>query len=90
MSKPIIQLLGISDKEYTVLLTIENKILTVRRIDKTNIKKFENLLTKKLIKRSSGYGLNLSLPILELLDINPEIDMLDINVEGDKLIISKA
>ena len=49
----------------------------------------KDLLTKKLIKRSAGYGLNLPLPILELMDINPETDILEIDIEGRDLIIKK-
>ncbi len=89
LSKPIAKLMGISETEYTVLLTIENKTLNIKRINKDEKTKYENRLIKKLIKRSSGYGLNIPLPILELLEINPENDMLDINIEGDILIIKK-
>ncbi len=82
--------MGITAKERTVLLTIENKILTVLIIKNDELNKVKDLLTKKLIIRSSGYGLNLPLPILELIDINPEKDLLEIEIQGKKLIIKKA
>lgn len=50
----------------------------------------DSLLVKKLIKRSAGYGLNFPIPILELLEINPEEDLLEINVDEDRLVIQKA
>lgn len=86
LSKIICQLLGISEKGYSVQLKISNKTLYVEK--STNNKK--GFLVKKLIKRGAGYGLNLPLPILELLDINPEVDLVDINIENNRLIIKKA
>ena len=90
ISKPIAKMMGINEQNKIVVLTIQNKTLTVRAIKNTDIDKVNNLLNKKLIKRSAGYGLNLPLPILELLDINPEIDLLEINLEEKDLIIKKA
>ena len=77
ISKPIAQLMGITSQNRTVLLTLENKILTTKLIKNDDLEKVKDLLTKKLIKRSAGYGLNLPLPILELMDINPEQDFLE-------------
>lgn len=90
ISKPIAQLMGITTQDRTVLLSIENKTLTAKLIKNNNLEKVKDLLTKKLIRRSAGYGLNLPLPILELLDINPEQDMLEINIQGKDLIIKKS
>ena len=90
ISKPIAQLMGITTQNRTVLLTIENKILTVKLIKNENLDKVKDLLTKKLIKRSVGFGLNLPLPILELIDINPENDLLEIDIQGKDLIIKKS
>jgi len=89
ISKPIAQLMGITSQNRTVLLTIENKILTVKLIKNSDLEKVKDLLTKKLIKRSAGYGLNLPLPILELMNVNPEQDFLEIDVQGELLIIRK-
>ena len=50
----------------------------------------KDLLTKNLIKRSAGFGLNLPLPILELIDVNPEFDSLEIDIQGKNLIIRKS
>ena len=85
LSKDLVKLLGITDKDYTVSLNIENNILYV---EKSNVDNASNL-TKKLIKRGSGYGLNFTIPILELLNINPENDYLDIEFNNKKLIIKK-
>ncbi len=90
LNKPIAQLLGITKEEHTVLLRIKNKILYITKISNTDIPKYENLLCKKLIRRSSGYGLNIPIPILEILDINPENDMVDFCIEENVLIIKKA
>ncbi len=88
INKPIAQLIGVNPNEYSVSLVIKNKTLFVEKVCETTVK--ENLCVKKLIKRSAGYGLNLPLPILELLDINPEEDMIEVNVDENRLVIQKA
>ena len=90
ISKPIAKLMGITQEDRIVLLTIENKTLTVKAITSDELDKVKDLLIKKLIKRSAGFGLNLPLPILELIDINPELDLLEINIQGKNLIIKKS
>lgn len=90
ISKPIAKLMGITPQNKTVLLTIENKTLTVEVIKNEELDKVKDFLIKKLIKRSAGFGLNLPLPILELLDINPELDLLEIDIKGKFLIIKKS
>lgn len=90
LNKPLAQLMGITSQEYTVLLHINNKVLYVNKIDKKDIDNYKDLLCKKLIKRSAGYGLNLPLPILEMLEINPETDMVDYEINGQVLSIRKA
>ncbi len=90
LNKPITRLAGISSSEFTVLLTVEKNILYVKKISVNEIPQYQNLLIKKLIKRGSGYGLNLPLPILELLEINPVTDILDVDIQNDKLVIKKS
>ena len=90
INKPIAKLLGITPEEYTVLFTFENKILNIQQIPNSDIEKYKNLLYKKLIRRSGSYGLNLPVPILEMLEINPETDMVDYQVNGQILTIKKA
>lgn len=90
ISKPIAKLMGITTNDKTVLLTIKNKILTVQLIKNEDLDRVSDLLIKKLIKRSAGYGLNLPLPILELMDVNPEQDLLDIEIQEKDLIIKKS
>jgi len=90
INKPIANLMGINNKEYTVLLKIDNKSLIVQKIKNKDASLLEgNVLTKRLIKRTSGYGLNLSQPIIKLLGINPETDMLSISIDKDILTIAK-
>ena len=71
-------------------MKINNKILTIELVKNEDLKNVKDLLTKKLIKRSAGYGLNLPLPILELIDINPEKDLLEIEIQDKKLLLKKA
>lgn len=90
LNKPITRLAGISSSEFTVLLTVEKNVLYVKKLPNDEINKYQDMLVKKLIKRGSGYGLNLPLPILELLEINPVTDILDVDVNNNKLIIKKS
>lgn len=48
------------------------------------------MLTKKLIRRGSGYGLNISKPLLEVLEIDPENDVINIDIYENKLVIKKG
>lgn len=89
LNKPLVKFLGINDKEYSVLLKIDNKILSVSKINEKDIEKYKDLLIKKLIKRGSGYGLNLTLPVIELLEINPESDFINVEISNDILTIKK-
>lgn len=86
----IAKLMGITPQEYTVNLEVKEKILYVKKVLPTQIDLYKDFLCKKLIKRSSGYGLNMTLSILEMLDINPETDSLDVDINGQVLIIKKA
>lgn len=87
INKPIAKMLGIKPEERMVMLNIRRNILYVT---KTTDVSTENANIKRLIKRGGGYALTLPIPILELLNINPEIDSVEINVEENKLIIEKA
>ena len=89
LNKPVVQFLGITDKELSIRLEIRNKILVIRHIKNEDLEEYKNFLVKKLIKRGSGYGLNFSLPVLELLDINPEKDSVDITIEEQTMLIRK-
>ena len=88
INKPIAQLIGINKNDFSVSLVIKNKVLYIQKA--SNSSSTESVFIKKLIKRSAGYGLNLPIPILELLDINPETDIVEISIDEDKLIIQKA
>lgn len=91
INKPIVKLMGINKEECTVLLRIENKSLIVQKIKNEDIDIHKNnALIKKLIKRTSGYGLNLTQPIIELLEIDPEKDLILIDIDKNTLTIKKA
>lgn len=87
LNKPLIQLLGLNKDEYKVVLIIDNKKLIVRKALQSDNE--NSLFVKKLIKRSSSFGLNFPLVILELLEIDPEKDFLDIELDNNRLIIKK-
>lgn len=82
--------MGITPQEYTVNLEVKDKILYVKKVLPSETELYKDLLCKKLIKRSSSYGLNMTISILEMLDINPETDMVDVDINDQVLIIKKA
>ena len=86
IGKDIAKLLGISREKRIVKLDIENQILRVEHINED----INDAFCKKLILRSSGFGLSLTKPILGLLEINPETDMVDCRINGRILYIKKA
>ncbi|MBQ2644940.1 hypothetical protein IJG14_05140 [bacterium] len=47
-------------------------------------------MKKKLIKSGSAWVLLIQKPILELLDINPEVDEVELEVESKILKVKKA
>lgn len=89
ISKPIAQLLGLTQEEYTVNLSIENKILYVKKVPNAELDKYKDLLCKKLIKRNSSFGLTIPVAILEVLGVNPEEDKIEFDINGQTLIITK-
>lgn len=86
----IARLMGITPQEYTVNLEVKDKILYVKKVLPSEAELYKDLLCKKLIKRSSGYGLNMTIAIQEMLDLNPETDKVDVDINGRVLIIKKA
>ena len=91
INKELLQLLGINDKEHTVSIKIQNNTLIVQKITLEKSKnKDNNCIIKKLTKRNSGFGLNFTKLILELLNINPEEDFLNLEIDTNKLIINKV
>lgn len=82
--------MGVTPQEYTVNLEVIDKVLYVKKVVPTEADLYKDLLCKKLIKRSSGYGLNMTISILEMLGINPETDSLDVDINGRVLMIKKA
>lgn len=88
LSKPILQLLGYNPKEVRLLITANDKVLYVEPV--TNPENFPNGLIKKLYKSGGSYGLYIALPLLELLDINPETDFVEICIIKNTMTIKKA
>lgn len=87
INKDFADFMGITDNSREVVLLLKDKKFFVEAFDKSN--NTENCFIKKLIKRGSGYGLILTLPLLQLLDINPEVDFLNIDISEKGLIIYK-
>lgn len=87
INKPLADIIGITKVNYIVTLVIQDKTIGIQLYD--NATETTGLLVKKLIKRGSGYGLNISKPLLEILEINPEVDILDIDISNNRLIIKK-
>lgn len=90
LNKTIVKFLGITENERTVLLTLENDVLYVKKLNDKELEKYKDYLCKKLVKRGTGYGLNFPLSLLDLLNINPETDFIDYSVNGQVLIIKKS
>lgn len=89
-SKPILKLLGYNPKEIKVLITSKNKTLFVEPISNQDLEKFENNMVRNFQKSGGSYGLYMPAPLIEVLEINPEIDFIDIEINENKLIIKKA
>lgn len=84
INKPFANAIGVCVEERSVNLNFVNKTLY---ISKATTK--DKLNTKTLIKRGASYGLVLALPVLELLNIDPEKDFVDIDINESTLIIKK-
>ncbi|DAA85468.1 TPA: hypothetical protein CPT87_11270 [Candidatus Gastranaerophilales bacterium HUM_5] len=87
--KEFSEILGISETNRHVVLVLKKQTLYLQSLAENYKNSQVNFLTKKLIKRGSGYGLIFTLPILELLQINPEIDWIDIEVNKKTIKIKK-
>ena len=90
LSKPVLQLLCIDPCKSKVLFTIKNKTLFIEEAHEEVILKLSNPLVRKLIKKGNSWSLYIPVPVLELIDVNPENDMIDISVEERILLIKKA
>lgn len=89
LNKTWAQLMGITPDNYTVVLYIEKQTLFVAHCSNEKFSN-HNIITKKLIKRGSGYTITLTLPILQLLELNPADESVEINLENNILTIEKA
>lgn len=88
INKLFTEMLGINPDERRVELNIKKNILYITKA--SNFPARKNLIHKQLIKRGGSYGLVLSKPILDLLNINPEKDSVEISVEENTIVIKKA
>ena len=88
LSRPILKLLGYNPKEVLLLITSDNNVLHIEPIADKN--EHPNQLIKNLHKSGGSYGLYLALPLLELMDVNPEEDFVDVNITGNKITLKKA
>ena len=88
--KPLLQLLGFIPKEDKFLLTIENTTLKITKLNPNEIDNYKGFMIKSLAKCGSGWSLYMPIPIIELLNINPETDMVEYCVNGQVLTITKS
>lgn len=90
LNKSILQLLGFVPKHTNVLFTVKNKILYIEAIEPEKLEEYKDLHVRKLARSGGGWGLYITNPILELLDINPETDLVEYEVDERILKIKKA
>lgn len=90
LSKPMLQLLNIDPPNSFLLFKIKDKVLHIEEAAEEKIKNLKNPLIKKLTKKGNSWSLYIPLPLLELIDIEPEKDMADITINGETLLIKKA
>lgn len=89
INKPLADILGITRENYVVSLVVREKVIHIQLHNNTE-EISSGMLTKKLIRRGSGYGLNISKPLLEVLEIDPENDVINIDIYENKLVIKKG
>lgn len=89
INKPLADILGITSDNYVISLVVREKVIHIQlHNDAEEVS--SGMLTKKLIRRGSGYGLNISKPLLEVLEIDPENDVINIDIYENKLVIKKG
>ena len=81
------EILGVTENARNVALDFQNEVLYISKTNDTN---FGDSFSRQLIKRGGGYGLILSKPFLQLLNINPETDYVNITIKGKLLRIMKS
>lgn len=88
--KPILKLAGFIPQEDRFLLTVEDLVLKITKISPDEVDNYKGFMVKKLTKCGSGWSLYMPIPLLELLNINPETDMVEYSINGQILTIKKA
>lgn len=88
ISKDFANFMNITENSRQVILVYKDDTLFVQKFYETEVSL--NISIKKLIKRGGGYGLILTLPLLNLLKIQPETDYVDMNINFGVLIIRKS
>ncbi len=87
-SKQILKLLGYNPKEVKLLIISNNGELLVEPID--NPQDYSNSMVRGLQKSGGSYALYIPLPLIDVLEINPEIDFIDIIISNNKFTIRKS
>ena len=90
LPKPIIKLMGIGRDDDYALLNVKGKVLTITKINNDEIDKFKDLLTRKIKKSGGGKAIFMPLPIIELLEINPESDLIEYEMNDMTLSVKRA
>lgn len=88
-STPILKLLQYDTKTIKILITAKESILYCEPVKIEDEEKYKNCLLKNIRKSGSGYGMYLPLPLLEIMNVNPEIDFVDMEINDDKFILKK-
>ena len=91
LAKPILQLMVADPNETKFIFSVKNKTLYISKIEQTtDEKQLKNALVKKAQKNGSGFCIYIPKPVLEIIDIAPEIDMVDVTIEEQTIILKKA
>lgn len=90
LPKPLLKLTGFIPQEDKFLLTVENSVLIISKINPAEVDNYKGFMIKSVSKCGNGWSLYMPITLLELLGINPEIDMVEYEVNGQILKIKKA
>ena len=91
LAKPILQLIVADPKETKFIFSVKNKTLYISKIEQNiNENELKNALIKKAQKNGSGFCIYIPKPVLEVIDVNPEITNVDVQIEEQTIIIKKA
>lgn len=89
-SKHLLQLVGYNPTETKVLISAQNEYLLIKPINPDKISSYENLMVRGFQRSGgSGYGLYFPNPLIEYLELQPDVDYINISIDGDIIKIKK-